>query len=91
MEDSKIPPFPTDLDGVSLGDLPPELLRINYHVARTAILRRFEKEYLVAALQCAKGNVSEAARLAGVDRVSFYRLIKKYEISRDSSALATVE
>ncbi len=38
----------------------------------------FEKRYLVAAMEKAKGSVSEAARLAGLDRTNFRRLLQKY-------------
>jgi DNA-binding NtrC family response regulator len=40
----------------------------------------FEKRYLVAAMEKAKGSVSEAARLAGLDRTNFRRLLQKHEI-----------
>ncbi len=38
----------------------------------------FEKRYLVTAMEKAKGSVSEAARLAGLDRTNFRRLLQKY-------------
>jgi DNA-binding NtrC family response regulator len=38
----------------------------------------FERAYLVALLDAVKGNVSEAARRAGVDRNHIHRLIKKH-------------
>jgi len=45
--------------------------------ARKLILDAFTKNYLVALLQATKGNVSEAARRAGIDRSNFRRLIRE--------------
>ena len=39
---------------------------------------QFEKRYLVAAMERAKGSVSEAARLAGLDRTNFRRLLQRH-------------
>ncbi len=38
-------------------------------------LRRFEREYLEQLLAVHRGNVSAAARAAGVDRIHLYRLL----------------
>jgi len=38
----------------------------------------FEKRYLIAAMERAKGSVSEAARLAGLDRTNFRRLLQRH-------------
>ncbi len=43
----------------------------------------FEKRYMEALLRRVKGNVSEAARSARVDRPYFYKKIKKYRIDPD--------
>jgi two-component system response regulator HydG len=40
----------------------------------------FEKRYLIAAMERAKGSVSEAARLAGLDRTNFRRLLQRHAI-----------
>ncbi len=40
----------------------------------------FEKRYLVLAMEKAKGSVSEAARLAGLDRTNFRRLLQRHGI-----------
>jgi transcriptional regulator of acetoin/glycerol metabolism len=46
--------------------------------ARRLILEHFERRYLVAMLDRADGNVAEAARRAGIDRVTLFRAIRRY-------------
>lgn len=41
----------------------------------------FERDYLARTLRLARGNVSEAARLAGRNRTEFYRLLKRHHLS----------
>lgn len=41
-----------------------------------------EKEHILRALELASGNRSEAARMLGIDRVSLWRKLKKYGLSR---------
>jgi DNA-binding NtrC family response regulator len=55
-----------------------------YHVARDRVLAEFEKNYLTAIVTRAGGNMSKAARLAGVDRTTLYRLIEKHDLQRDT-------
>jgi two-component system response regulator GlrR len=44
----------------------------------------FEKTYLIMLLQACKGNVSQAARLAGKYRPDFYDLLKKHGLDHSS-------
>lgn len=55
-----------------------------YHVARDRVLAEFEKSYLTSVVTRAGGNMSKAARLAGVDRTTLYRLIEKHDLRRDT-------
>jgi DNA-binding NtrC family response regulator len=55
-----------------------------YHAARERLLADFEREYLKWLVREAGGNMSRAARLAGVDRTTLYRLMEKHEITRTS-------
>ncbi|HEX9879954.1 MAG TPA: helix-turn-helix domain-containing protein, partial [Candidatus Binatia bacterium] len=41
----------------------------------------FERDYLTQILRKAKGNVSQAARLAGKYRSDFYDLLRKHNVS----------
>ena len=61
-----------------------------YHVAKDKLVAQFEKEYLTSLVSRAGGNMSRAARLAGIDRTTLYRLMEKHELRRDeySGALA---
>jgi two-component system, NtrC family, response regulator HydG len=40
----------------------------------------FEKKYLMIAMERARGSISEAARLAGLDRTNFRRLLQRHGI-----------
>ena len=40
----------------------------------------FERNYLIMAMERAKGSISEAARLAGLDRTNFRRLLQRHGI-----------
>ncbi len=44
-------------------------------------MEAFEKKFLVRRLQETRGNVTEAARISGIERQSFQRLMKKYNLS----------
>jgi DNA-binding NtrC family response regulator len=48
--------------------------------AKSSLINEFEQQYLAAALDRAKGNISAAARLAGKERRSFTRLLQKYDL-----------
>jgi DNA-binding NtrC family response regulator len=54
-----------------------------YHVAKDKLVAQFEKEYLSRLVSRAGGNMSRAARLAGIDRTTLYRLMEKHELRRD--------
>jgi DNA-binding NtrC family response regulator len=55
-----------------------------YHAARDHVLAEFERQYVVALVARAGGNMSRAARIAGVDRTTLYRLIDKHGLERDT-------
>jgi DNA-binding NtrC family response regulator len=54
-----------------------------YHLAKDKLVAQFEKEYLSRLVTRAGGNMSRAARLAGIDRTTLYRLMEKHELRRD--------
>jgi DNA-binding NtrC family response regulator len=64
----------------------PELMSLDYHNARDRVLARFEVEYLTHVVHSSDGNISDAARMAGVDRTTLYRLMDKHDMGRESLA-----
>lgn len=49
-----------------------------YKRARAQMIEAFEREYVRGLLDRHEGNVSKAARVAGIDRVYLHRLLRKY-------------
>ena len=68
---------------VDLPSFDTSLLELDYHSARERVLGAFEADYLTHVIQAAGGNISDAARAAGVDRTTLYRLMDKHGIRRD--------
>lgn len=60
-----------------------------YHEARERVIGEFELAYLTDLVNRANGNMSKAARLAGVDRTTLYRLMEKHGLQRGSIMLET--
>ena len=56
---------------------------LEYREARSQALDAFEKDYVQHVLARSAGNVSQAAREAGIDRVYLHRLMKKHGIKAD--------
>ena len=50
--------------------------------AREVVLDRFDRHYLTRLLQATAGNATEAARRAGVDRVTMFRLLRRLGLPR---------
>jgi two-component system, NtrC family, response regulator AtoC len=50
----------------------------NFSEAREYVLEKFEKKFIKEKLDAHKGNVSAAARSAGMTRQNFHRLMAKY-------------
>lgn len=57
---------------------------VEYHVARERVLAEFEKHYISELIDRAGANMSKAAKLAGVDRTTLYRLLEKHGLQRDT-------
>jgi DNA-binding NtrC family response regulator len=53
-----------------------------YHETRERVMTRFERDYLAQVLQETEGNVSEAARVAGVNRATLYRLLERHGLTK---------
>ncbi len=60
------------------------LVNETYHDARERVLKEFELKYLQRLVSNAQGNMSKAAREAGVDRTTLYRLMEKHGLQRET-------
>jgi len=60
--------------------------RLPFHDAKQDLVDRFEREYLAQLISRTSGNMSEAARQAGIDRTTLYRLMDKHNLAREAFA-----
>ena len=78
--------LPESLKGVKLNtdefDIP--IVSRNLAEARKKVIEAFEKKFLIEALKRNNGNITAAAREAGVTRQNFQYLLKKYNLNPDS-------
>jgi two-component system, NtrC family, response regulator GlrR len=56
---------------------------LSYAQARELAIASFEREYLPALVRRHDGNVSRAAREAGIDRAYLHRLLRRHGLGRD--------
>jgi transcriptional regulator with GAF, ATPase, and Fis domain len=55
-------------------------LRVPLRVAKQRATEQLERSYVVALLRETGGNVSQAARRAGVDRMTMHRMIQRLQL-----------
>jgi DNA-binding NtrC family response regulator len=69
----------------SQGIIPPPALRsFDYAEARRRCISEFERQFIKTVLDAAGGNISQAARLAGLDRSNFRRIQRRVEAGSGS-------
>jgi DNA-binding NtrC family response regulator len=83
IEDSHAGPLSRGGNGNSLGLA--EQLEGEYHVVRERVISEFELRYLSSLIHRAGANMSRAAKMAGVDRTTLYRLMDKHGLQRDTT------
>jgi two-component system response regulator GlrR len=63
--------------------LPAKKIKNNHIPSLKDAKKDFEKNYLIELIEHTKGNVSQAAKLAGKYRADLYELLKKYQLDPD--------
>jgi len=81
----------TPPSGANPASLISTLLEESYHVARERITAQFERQYLTWLVNRAGGNMSKAARVAGVDRTTLYRMMERHGLQRSHTAGWVIE
>ncbi len=74
-------------DSIEISHLPPDLQQLTLRVQRPRhreflSLEEQEKEYITWVLTKTKGNKTKAAEILGIDRVSLWRKLKKYQLEQ---------
>lgn len=59
-----------------------------FRTAKKRVVENFERDYVTQLLARTQGNLSEAARIAGVDRKNFWVMAKKYGLRAQSTGSA---
>jgi two-component system response regulator GlrR len=66
----------------ALAQAVPAAAALDFRHAKAAAVRQFEHDYVLALMRRTAGNVTRAAQIAGKERRSFGKLIKKHGIDR---------
>src|SRR5436190_741576 len=90
-EDLQLTGEPSPAAGSNPASLISTLLEESYHAARDRVIAQFERQYLTWLVNRASGNMSKAARIAGVDRTTLYRLMERHGLQRSPTAGWVVE
>lgn len=76
--------LPPEVLGVPSQDQPVDLTHLDWSHAMEEAKNRFGRQYLRSLLRKHRGQVAEAASAAGVERESFYRLMRRYDVNPDT-------
>jgi DNA-binding NtrC family response regulator len=79
-----IPIYDEPSSSATSGALPANIMSEAFHPAKDRLVTHFEMEYLTRLVGRAGGNMSKAARLAGIDRTTLYRLMEKHSFQREA-------
>ncbi len=61
-----------------------EIISKPYKDAKSLIMKHFATKYLTTYLEKTRGNVTEAAKISGLERQSFQHLMRKYNIKSEN-------
>ncbi len=77
------------LSGPPTGSAPPPpnagIVEETFRVGKDRVVLDFERRYLKSLFEWSHGNVSKAARKAGLDRMYLHRLLQRHGIKRDAA------
>lgn len=80
LRDERPPPIVVDPGATGLGGLPLPDGELSLKEAKDRLIDAFERRYLEDLLERCEGNLSKAARDAGVDRKTIARMLKRHGI-----------
>jgi len=63
----------------------PDIGDKSFQEMKSVIVENFERNYISNILSECYGNINKASQLAQMDRKNFYRLMKKYSITRETA------
>jgi DNA-binding NtrC family response regulator len=66
-------------------------LSVPFRIAKDGVIDSFERSYLSQLLDAAGGNMSKAARMAGMDRMYLHRLVQKHGLRGGKGGGGSVE
>ncbi|HVV86291.1 MAG TPA: sigma 54-interacting transcriptional regulator [Kofleriaceae bacterium] len=61
-------------------------LAVPFKVAKQRLVDDFDRRYLEALLATHRGNISAAARTAGIDRMSIYKMMRRLGLAEEAAA-----
>ena len=73
---------PLKKDGGGLGEVD---IDIPFKVAKQKLVDEFDRRYLETLLELHDNNISAAARAAGIDRMSIYKMIRRLGLDKQSA------
>lgn len=75
--------LPPEIHGVPTQDEPVDLTHLDWSHAMEVAKNRVGRQYLRSLLRKYGGHVAEAAEAAGIERESFYRLMRRHDVTPD--------
>ena len=84
-----VAPEITAMSLAGMASAPDDMAGLDYRSAKLRALQQFDRDYLTRLLQRASGNVTRAAQLAGKERRSLGKLLKRYGIERHCDPAAS--